>query len=86
MACSLLAIPPPPPGQEALPRGVFDDLWQVNLSTWAETVQDVAAGMLALPSGMHNNLFPWVVDLLIHLESLTQVSLCCHCYLPGASC
>ena len=43
-ACSLLAIPPPPPGQETLPGGVPEDLSQDNLSTWADTVQDVAAG------------------------------------------
>ena len=46
-ACSLLAIPPPPPGQEVLPGGVPEDLSQDNLSTWADTVQDVAAGMIA---------------------------------------
>ena len=39
--CSLLAILPPPPGQEALPGGVPEDLSQDNLSTWADTVQDV---------------------------------------------
>ena len=46
-ACSILAIPPLPPGQEVLPGGVPEDLSQDNLSTWAETVQDVAAGMIA---------------------------------------
>ena len=85
-ACSLLAIPPLPPGQEALPGGVSDDLSQVNLSTWAETVQDVAAGMLALLPEMHSTLFPGVLDLLVHLESASQVPFCHHCYLPGASC
>ena len=37
--CSLLAIPPPPPDQKALPGGVPEDLSEDNLSTWANTVQ-----------------------------------------------
>ena len=32
--CSLLAIPPPPPDQKALPGGVPEDLSEDNLSTW----------------------------------------------------
>ena len=48
--CSLLVIPPPPPGQEALPGGVPEDLSQDNLSTWADIVQDVVAGMIAPPA------------------------------------
>ena len=85
-ACSLLVIPPLPPGQEALPGGVVDDLSQVNLSAWAETVQDVAAGMLALPTEMHGTLFPGVLSLLTHLKSATWVPFCHTCYLFGASC
>ena len=85
-ACSLLAIPPLPPGQEALPGIGLDDLSQVNLSAWAETVQDVAAGMLALPSDMHSTLFLGVLSLLTHLESAARVPFCHLCYLPGASC
>ena len=42
--CSLLAIPPPPRDQKALPGGVPEDLSEDNLSTWANTVQDVATG------------------------------------------
>ena len=85
-ACSLLVIPPVPPGQEALPGGVPDDLSLVNLSAWAEVVQDVAAGMLALPLEIHSTLFPSVLELLAHLESDTRVPFCHSCYLPGASC
>ena len=85
-ACSLLAILPPPPGQEALPDSVLDDLSQVNLSAWAEMVQDVAAGMLALLSGLSDTLFPDVLDLLTHLESASQVPFYHCCYLPGTSC
>ena len=57
-ACSLLAIPPPPPGQEALPGGVPEDLSQDNLSAWSETVQDVAVGMIAPRPEMSLTIFP----------------------------
>ena len=85
-ACSLLAIPLLPPGQEALPGGVVDDLSQVNFSAWAETVQDVAAGMLALPPNMPNTLFPGVQELLVCLDSATRVPFCHTCYQPGNNC
>ena len=61
--CSLLAIPPPPPGQEALPGGVPEDLSQDNLSTWADTVQDVAAGMIVPQPGTDQIMFPQVVEV-----------------------
>ena len=85
-ACSLLMIPPLPPGGEPLHGGFPDDLSQVNLLAWAELVQDVVAGLLALPQGMHNCLFPEVITLLLHLETITQVAFCRHCYLPRLRC
>ena len=85
-ACSLLAIPPPPPGQEALPGGVPEDLSQDNLSTWAETVQDVAAGMIAPQPETSQTIFPQVVEVLTLLESVSQVTFCHQCYLPGSAC
>ena len=83
--CSLLAIPPPPPGQ-ALPGGVPEDLSQDNLSTWADTVQDVAAGMIAPQPGTDQIIFPQVVEVLTLLESVSQVAFCRQCYLPGSAC
>ena len=85
-ACSLLVIPPPPLGQEALPGGDFDDLSQVNLSTWVEMVQDVVAGLLGLQPEISHGLFPLAQDLLVHLESATRVAFCCQCYQLGANC
>ena len=85
-ACSILAIPPPPPGQEALPGGVPEDLSQDNLSTWVETVQDVAAGMIAPQPEMSQTIFPQVVEVLTLLESVSRVTFCCQCYLPGSAC
>ena len=85
-ACSLLAIPPPPPGQEVLPRGVPEDLSQDNLSTWVETVQDVAAGMIAPRPEMSLTILPQVVEVLTILESVSRVTFCRQCYLPGSAC
>ena len=85
-ACSILAIPPPPPGQEALPGGVPEDLSQDNLSTWAETVQDMAAGMIAPQPEMSQTIFPQVVEVLTLLESVSRVTFCRQCYLPGSAC
>ena len=85
-ACSILAIPPPPPGQEALPGGVPEDLSQDNLSTWAETVQDVAAGMIAPRPETSLTIFLQVVEVLTILESVSRVTFCCQCYLLGSAC
>ena len=84
--CSLLAIPPPPPEQKALPGGVPEDLSQENLSTWAGTVQDVAAGMIVPQPGTDQVIFPQVVEILTLLESVSWVAFCRRCYLPGSAC
>ena len=81
-----MVIPPPPPGQEALPGGVPEDLSQDNLSTWADTVQDVAAGMIAPQPETSQTIFPQVVEVLTLLESVSWVAFCCQCYLPGSAC
>ena len=85
-ACSLLAIPPPPPGQEALPGGVPEDLSQDNLSTWVDTVQDVAAGIITPQPETSQTIFPQVVEVLTLLESVSRVAFCRQCYLPGSAC
>ena len=84
--CSLLAIPPPPPEQKALPGGVPEDLSQDNLSTWAGTVQDVAAGMIVPQPGTDQIIFPQVVEILTLLESVSWVAFCRRCYLLGSAC
>ena len=81
-----MAIPPPPPEQKALPGGVPEDLSQDNLSTWADTVQDVAAGMIVPQPGTDQIIFPQVVELLTLLESVSRVAFCRQCYLPGSAC
>ena len=85
-ACSLLAIPPLPPGQEVLLGGVPEDLSQDNLSSWAETVQDVAMGMIAPRPEMSLTILPQIVEVLTILESVSRVTFCRQCYLPGSTC
>ena len=84
--CSLLAIPPPPRNQKALPGGVPEDLSEDNLSTWADTVQDVATGMIVPQPGTDQIIFPHLVELLTLLESVSRVAFCRQCYLPGSAC
>ena len=84
--CSLLAIPPPPRDPKALPGGVPENLSEDNLSTWADTVQDVATGMIVLQPGTDQIIFPHLVELLTLLESVSRVAFCCQCYLPGSAC
>ena len=75
--CSLLAIPP---------GGVPEDLSQDNLSTLADTVQDIAAGMIVPQPGTDQIIFPQVVEILTLLESVSRVAFCRQCYLPGSAC
>ena len=85
-ACSLLVIPPLPPGKAAPQGGFPADLMEINLSDWASLVQDVAAGLQALPPGLSNCLDPKVVTLLQQLEVVTQVRFCCLCYYLDTNC
>ena len=59
---------------------------EINLSDWASLVQDVAAGLQVLPPRSSNCLDPKVITLLQHLEAVTQVRLCHHCYHPDTNC
>ena len=84
--CSLLAILPPPHDPKALPGGVPENLSEDNLSTWADTVQDVATGMIVLQPGTDQIIFPYLVELLTLLELVSRVAFCRQCYLPGSAC
>ena len=84
-ACSLLVIPPPA-GRVAPQGGFLTDLMGINLSDWAALVQDVAAGLQALPPGLSNCLDPEVVTLLQLLEAATGVGFCRCCCNPEPHC
>ena len=69
------------------PKGGFPtDLEEINLSDWASLVQDVAAGLQALPPGLSHCLDPEVMTLLQWLEAVTEVRFCHLCYYLDTSC
>ena len=62
------------------PQGGFPtDLVGINLLDWAALVQDVVAGLQALPPRLSNCLDPQVVTLLQLLEVATGVGFCHRC-------
>ena len=69
-----------------LQGGFPTNLMQINLSDWASLVQDVAAGLQALPPRLSNCLDPEILNLLHRLEAVTQVKFCRLCYYPGTNC
>ena len=84
-ACSLLAIPPP--RERMPPQGGFStDLSELNLSGWATLVQDVVAGLQALPPNLGRDMGLPAVALLQLLEASTEVGFCHYCCRPGLWC
>ena len=77
-ACSLLVIPPPI-GSAAPQGGFLTNLLGINLSDWATLVQDVVAGLQALPPSLSSCLGLHVVNLLQLLEVATGVGFCHFC-------
>ena len=83
--CSLLVIPPPI--GRTVPQGGFPtDLTELNLSGWADLVQDMAVGLQALPPRLCLDLSTQVVALLQLLEAATGVAFCHHCCHPRPHC
>ena len=84
-ACSLLAIPPPT--ERMPPPGCFPtDLSELNLLGWAALVQDMAAGLQAVPPNLARDMGLPVVALLQLLEAATGVGFCHYCCNPGSRC
>ena len=84
-ACSLLVIPPPPdriPMQGGFPM----DLSELNLSGWAALVQDVVAGLQALPPNLGRDMVLPAVALLQLLEMSTGLGFCHYCCHLGSQC
>ena len=83
--CSLLVIPPPI--GRTVPQGGFPtDLIELNLSGWADLVQNMAAGLQALPPRLSLDLGSQVVALLQLLEAATGVGFCHRCCHPRPRC
>ena len=83
--CSLLVIPPPI--GRTVPQGGFpSDLTELNLSGWADLVQDVVAGLQVLPPRLCLDLGTPAIALLQLLETATGVGFCHHCCHPRPHC
>ena len=83
--CSLLVIPPPI-GRTVPQGGFLIDLTELNLLGWADLVQDVAAGLQALPPRLCLDLGTQAIALLQLLEAATGVGFCHHCCHPRPHC
>ena len=70
----------PPPG------GFPMDLSDLNLSSWAGLVQDVASSLLALPPNLGNDMSLPAVALLELLEKATGWGYCHYCCHLGSRC
>ena len=84
-ACSLLVIPPPKESQPP-PGGFPKDLLDLNLSSWAGLVQDVASGLLVPPPNLGSKVSLLAVALLELLKKTTGWVYCRFCYHLGSRC
>ena len=84
-ACSLLVISLPT-GKTAPQGGFLTDLTELNLLGWATLVQDVVAGLQALPPNLSHDMGLPVVAPLQLLEAATGVGFCHHCCNLGPQC
>ena len=84
-ACSVLVIPPPT--ERMPPSGGFPkDLSQLNLSGWAALIQDVLAGLRAVPPNLNLDVGLPAMVLLQLLEATTGVGFCHFCCRPSPRC
>ena len=75
------------PPERMPPQGGFlTDLSELNLSSWAALVQDVAAGLQVLPPNLGHDMGLPAVALLQLLEASTRVGFCHYCCSPGPQC
>ena len=84
-ACSLLVIPPPKEGGPP-PGGFPKDLSDLNLSSWASLVQDVASGQMVPPPTLGSEVCLAAVALLDLLKKATGWVYCRFCYHMGSQC
>ena len=84
-ACSLLVIPPPKEGRPP-PGGFPKDLSDLNLSSWAGLVQDVASGLMALTPTLGSEVSLAAIALLDLLEKANGWVYCRFCYHMGFRC
>ena len=84
-ACSVLVIPPPM--ERMPPSGGFPkDLSELNLSGRAALIQDMVAGLRAVPPNLNLDVGLPVMVLLQLLEATTRVGFCRFCCHPSPRC
>ena len=66
--------------------GFLMDLSELNLSGWATLVQDIVAGLQALPPNLGHDMGLSAVALLQLLEMSTGLGFCCYCCHLGSRC
>ena len=66
--------------------GFLMDLSELNLSGWATLVQDIVAGLQALPPNLGHDMGLSTVALLQLLETSTGLGFCCYCCHLGSRC
>ena len=84
--CYLLVMPPPKEGGGAPPGGFPKDLSDLNLSSWAGLVQDVASGLMAPPPTLGSKVSLVAIALLDLLKKATGWVYCRFCYHLGSQC
>ena len=84
-ACSLVAIPPSEE-RMPLPGGFPRDLSGMNLTSWADLIQDVAQGMKVVPPNLSMEVCLDSMVLLQLLEATTGMGYCRICCQPNPRC
>ena len=85
-ACSLRAIPPPPPEGAQLEGLTGVNLHEANLTQWPSYVQDIASGMRKPPWAALDCPVEDMVGILHRLERMMGVTFCRFCFMVGTCC
>ena len=85
-ACSLLAIPPPPPGTSLRHLEIPMDLTAMRLPDWVNKIQDLATGMVMLPPTFMVTGMVIQSSMLPKLERVSRVKACRFCLHPHTVC
>ena len=85
-ACSLLAIPPPPPGTPLRHLEIPMDLTAMRLPDWVNYVRDLATGLVMLPPTFLVTGKVIQSSVLPKLERVAGVKSCRFCLHPHTVC
>ena len=85
-ACSLLAIPPPPPGTSLRHLEIPMDLTTMRLPDWVNKIRDLATGMVMLPPTFVVTGMVIQSSILPKLKRVSGVKACRFCLHPHTVC